>query len=1023
MIDQAQNLPGTGKNGMPDSSDSSRSGGNSRQDDTLNVDSSPQLEAVAVQGSEPKKAVIQQNLDSVLLEPSADDSVSSSGNSSIFAAEDPTKSEIDLTIHESPNGGSTQSAPSGHNELTIGVTSNPNNPEETIHYQPDSSENDQTLALSRKPVSRKQNTAFPKIFGYEVLGELGRGGMGVVYKARQFKLKRTVALKMVLSGAHASEEQLTRFLAEAEAVAQLQHPNIVQIYEIGEHDNLPFFSLEYVDGGTLTKLIDGKPMAYGQAAEMAELLALAMASAHQQGIIHRDLKPANILLSKDGLPKITDFGLAKKLEGDSTQTKEGSLMGTPSYMAPEQAKGDTREIGPLADVYALGVILYEMLVGRPPFIGSSIMETLQQVQNLEPVHPRDLVPKIPIDLETICLKCLQKEPGKRYQSAENLAGDLHRFLAGEPILARPVGKAERLYRWCKRNPGIASLTAAIALLLVAISIGSVSAAFYINKQKDLAERARDDAEESKLAAQLAEAEAEANEKIADNQAGLALKALGTLVDDVQKEIGDTPGLQGLKKKLLVKALEELVNVTKGENRSALQNRRILLANIRMADLYRETGQGEEANKLIQKCYDLSTALYQAYPDRDLHKENQAVVLSKMGQKVQSKDPKDALTYYERALSLYQDLIDHPQPAKSEEEKINPVNPLKLKSGLGETYTRIGAIYLFSLQDFAKAADHFEKALTIRRDLANLQIEDIEKTNQLIKEATSSSQVVAAGKDSKEAVAARFAAQTMKNEFNLDLARAYDAVGLVNLRLNQGSKTFDSYKESLKIREAVVNSNPDNPKFKRELSTTYANLIDFSIRTKNPAKGEEVASRYLELNQSLVKKDPLNMDYQVNLGRAFQKLALLALNNNDKPKAKNYLLECKNVKEIILNQDPNNFQKQKDLLEAIARCGEHGRANIMADKIRKEMKKDDIGTIIVLATTYAQCAGADGISSQEKEKYTTQAVADLNKAVGLGFKDLNGIETDIDMVPIKNDPGFKSFLENFRKKLATSTPKK
>jgi tRNA A-37 threonylcarbamoyl transferase component Bud32 len=286
---------------------------------------------------------------------------------------------------------------------------------------------------------------------YELLEELGRGGMGVVYKARQKKLNRLVALKMILAGAHAAPAHLVRFRCEAEAVAQLQHPHIVQIYEIGETDRKPFFSLEYVDGGSLAQYLAGTPQPPPLAAQLTEKLARAVDYAHRRGIIHRDLKPANVLLTADKTPKITDFGLAKHLEGDGQgQTQSGALVGTPSYMAPEQAAGWTKKIGPPTDVYALGVILYEMLTGRPPFRAASLMDTLEQVRFQEPIPPSRLHPKLPRDLETICLKCLEKEPHKRYASAEALAGDLRHFLASEPIQARPPNLISRTWLWCHR---------------------------------------------------------------------------------------------------------------------------------------------------------------------------------------------------------------------------------------------------------------------------------------------------------------------------------------------------------------------------------------------------------------------------------------------------------------------------------------------------------------------------------------------------------------------------------------------
>jgi ABC-type amino acid transport substrate-binding protein len=303
---------------------------------------------------------------------------------------------------------------------------------------------------------------------YELLEELGRGGMGVVYRAWQVSLKRTVALKMVLAGPHAGAAELARFRVEAEAVARLQHPNIVHIYEIGAHDGAPCFSLEYVDGGSLAQKLAGKPLSGRDAAVLTETLARAMHHAHQRGVVHRDLKPANVLLTADGTPKITDFGLAKRLEGDAGQTASGAVMGTPSYMAPEQAQGKVRAIGPPADVYALGAILYECLTGRPPFRAANPLDTVLLVMSAEPVPPSRLQPRVHRDLETICLKCLQKEPRQRYESALALAEDLRRFLDGEAILARPVRAWERGVKWVRRNPLLAGAMAVVAGLSAAL---------------------------------------------------------------------------------------------------------------------------------------------------------------------------------------------------------------------------------------------------------------------------------------------------------------------------------------------------------------------------------------------------------------------------------------------------------------------------------------------------------------------------------------------------------------------------
>jgi serine/threonine protein kinase len=304
----------------------------------------------------------------------------------------------------------------------------------------------------------------PAVPGYEILEELGRGGMGVVYRARQVKADRLVALKMILAGGHAGAEALTRFRREAEAVARLQHPNVVQVYEVGEADGLPFFSLELVAGGSLDKKLQGRPLPAREAAALVERVARGVEAAHQQGVLHRDLKPANVLLAADGTPKVTDFGLAKRLQGQpgvsapGVQTASGAILGTPSYMPPEQALGQLKKVGPASDVYSLGAVLYELLTGRPPFVGADLIDTLFQVATEEPVPPSRLNASTPRDLETICLKCLAKEPKKRYAGALELAEDLRRYPAGEPIHARPVGTWERGLKWVKRRsaPGSAA---------------------------------------------------------------------------------------------------------------------------------------------------------------------------------------------------------------------------------------------------------------------------------------------------------------------------------------------------------------------------------------------------------------------------------------------------------------------------------------------------------------------------------------------------------------------------------------
>ena len=412
---------------------------------------------------------------------------------------------------------------------------------------------------------------------YKVLEEIARGTTGVVYRAWHPLLRRTVALKVILAGSDAGPAERRRFRNEAEAVARLRHPNIVQIYEVGEAEGRPFLALEFVEGETLARQLGGRPQPGREAAAFVEALARAIHHAHQAGIVHRDLKPANILLAERGpknegrgttkreegkeregvepsphsslltphsslltrlsnwTPRIVDFGLAKLMDRTGSLTEAGAVFGTPSYMAPEQAAGRSTEVSPATDIYALGAILYEMLTGRPPFRGDSVLQTLQQVIAAEPLPPDWLQPDVPHDLATVCLKCLEKEPRKRYSDSLALAEDLRRFGAGEPIRARRTGPAERVWKWAWRRPAVAALLASLGGALVAILLAVIgynarlqTVLGQVMQQRTETEKAATEAQVLGIEAQKAAAEALRQKTEAQHQSALALRQSDTL---------------------------------------------------------------------------------------------------------------------------------------------------------------------------------------------------------------------------------------------------------------------------------------------------------------------------------------------------------------------------------------------------------------------------------------------------------------------------------------------------------------
>ena len=439
-------------------------------------------------------------------------------------ASHPAQPDLELTLPPDSDP-SVARPPSSATDVTLPPTDNEatNRPIDIHEQTLPPTDAERTLAPTADQGSTTGDAQLSmQCFGdFELLQEVARGGMGVVFRARQLSLNRIVALKMILTGQLAGEDEVRRFYAEAEAAANLDHPGIVPIYDVGKHEGQHYFSMAFVDGQSLQDELADGPLPPRQAAEMAVEIADAVHYAHERGVVHRDIKPSNVLLDAAGHPRVTDFGLAKQVKQDSNLTATGQILGTPSYMPPEQACGKLDQINELSDVYSLGALLYTLLTGRPPFQAGSPMDTLRQVLDKDPVAPSALNSMIPSDLETICLKCLQKEPDRRYASAKHLSEDLSRFLHDKPILARPVGRVEKGWKWCRRNPLVTSLLAACVALLLGGSAVATIFGIKAHRAAEIAHQQRQIAIQAHQTAVLHEEQAKRNAVLAQEKSVLA----------------------------------------------------------------------------------------------------------------------------------------------------------------------------------------------------------------------------------------------------------------------------------------------------------------------------------------------------------------------------------------------------------------------------------------------------------------------------------------------------------------------
>jgi eukaryotic-like serine/threonine-protein kinase len=857
---------------------------------------------------------------------------------------------------------------------------------------------------------RPQSVRLPQVPGYDILDILGRGGMGVVYKARQRGLNRLVALKMILAGDFASESDLARFRAEAEAVAQFQHANIVHIYDIGEHEGRPFFSLELVDGDSLSKKVAAGPLAPRLAATIVRDMALAMQYAHDKGIIHRDLKPANVLLSAEGQPKITDFGLAKRLDGNDSQTQTGNILGTPSYMPPEQAEGLVGQLGPRSDLYSLGAILYELLTGRAPFRAASISETLNQVRQREPVAPTQLQPGTPRDLETICLKCLQKDALKRYASAGDLAEDLRRFLAGEPIRARPVPAWERGWRWCRRNPAVASLSAAVLVLTLTALVGSILFSVVLYNEKTATEqetiRANANAvtagEKAELASQseqravanldlakknegqaianldLAlknEQRALASAKLADKRGDealrkqyLAIKQMSNLASQTQKALLHAaddeqiePILRPLREDLLKAVRANVLQLAKEMGQTGLTSSHIIQSHQALGDMFRNLGLPEQALEQFRHAYKLANDLAAQRKDDDRHRNNLGVMLLRLGdmERLLTADLPAATKYYAQALALQQDVEAHPY-----NNFYSPIDSKRLKSfslqDLGEMALRQGHP--------AEARKYFEEAVGYRKEWVKA--------------------------DGKNALPRNY------------LAQAAMFLGEVSWHLEDQEAMHAAYAEAVGLMQQLVKQVPGSLDYKADLAETLLRYSDACLRLGKVQDAKKHCDASAEPLSAALRKDPENVHFLELTVRKEYRQGLIADQLEDPAAAEHFQAALKTCRRLVAI-DAVNMPYQSLWALCLARGGKGADAVKIADALRPRVAKDP-ELLVQLAGCYALVA--DGMADDAAKKSCRDKALDILRAmIAAGYHDRVNLATHPDLTPLVRDGSLQPIL--------------